>query len=148
LVFHVYINEMHCSRSKIPSKNLVHMYATLVGHGLNTLPVLHFNRCLTAEYSETTATSVLTTESTYRSLSAQRLSENTIFVPKPRKLYVVESGGLCLSAIFPRNLCSFVRPCVSLVDTTPCRVCVVKFSLRRSHSSLVLNFVPQNSIWR
>jgi hypothetical protein len=26
LVFHAYINEMHGSRSKIPSKNLVHIY--------------------------------------------------------------------------------------------------------------------------
>jgi hypothetical protein len=49
---------------------------------LHTLPVLHFNRCLTTEYSETThtlaATSILTTKSTYRSLSAQRLSERTV----------------------------------------------------------------------
>jgi hypothetical protein len=27
LDFHAYINEMHGSRSKIPSKNLVHIYA-------------------------------------------------------------------------------------------------------------------------
>jgi hypothetical protein len=26
LVFHAYINEMHYSRSKIPSKNLIHIY--------------------------------------------------------------------------------------------------------------------------
>jgi hypothetical protein len=42
---------------------------------LNTLPVLHFSRCLTTEYGETTAhlmaTSILTTKSTYCSLSAQ-----------------------------------------------------------------------------
>src|SRR5215471_8664333 len=50
---------------------------------LHTLPVLHFNHCLTAEYSETTAhltaTSILATKSTHRSLSAQRLSERTVF---------------------------------------------------------------------
>jgi hypothetical protein len=50
---------------------------------LHTLPVLHFNRCLTTEYSETTAhfstaTSIMTTKSTYRCLSAQRLSERTV----------------------------------------------------------------------
>jgi hypothetical protein len=56
---------------------------------LHTLPVLHFNRCLTTEYSEkrhtSTATSTLTTKSTYRSLSAQRLTESTV-------LYVVGSN--------------------------------------------------------
>jgi hypothetical protein len=45
---------------------------------LHTLPVLHFNHCLTAEYSETTATSILTTKYTYRSLSAQWLAERTV----------------------------------------------------------------------
>jgi hypothetical protein len=29
LVFHAYINEMYGSRSKIPSKYLVHIYTTL-----------------------------------------------------------------------------------------------------------------------
>jgi hypothetical protein len=49
---------------------------------LHTLPVLHFNRCLTIEYSETTAhcngNYVTDKQSTYRSLSAQRLSERTV----------------------------------------------------------------------
>jgi hypothetical protein len=52
---------------------------TIVSKQLHTLPVLHLSRCLTTEYSETsTATSILTTKSTYHSLSAQRLSERTV----------------------------------------------------------------------
>jgi hypothetical protein len=50
---------------------------------LHTLPVLHFNPCLTTEYSETTAHfngNFDTTKSTYRNLSAQRLSERTVYV--------------------------------------------------------------------
>jgi hypothetical protein len=49
---------------------------------LHTLSVLHFNSCLklkTVKQQHTsTATSILTTKSTYRSLSAQRLSERTV----------------------------------------------------------------------
>jgi hypothetical protein len=49
---------------------------------LHTLLVLHFNCCLTTEYSETRAhfngNLVLTAKSTYHSLSAQRLSERTV----------------------------------------------------------------------
>jgi hypothetical protein len=49
---------------------------------LNTLPVLQFNRCLTTEYSETTAhfngKFDTDTKSTYRSLSAQRIYERTV----------------------------------------------------------------------
>jgi hypothetical protein len=43
-------SESHCALIKtriIVSKNWIKQ--------LNTLPVLHFNRCLTTEYSETTA---------------------------------------------------------------------------------------------
>jgi hypothetical protein len=50
---------------------------------LHTLPVLHFNPCLTTEYSETTAhfnDNLLTTKSTYRRLSAQRLSECSVYI--------------------------------------------------------------------
>jgi hypothetical protein len=47
---------------------------------LHTLPVLHFNRCLTVKLQHTaTATSTLTAKSTYRSLSAQRLSERAVY---------------------------------------------------------------------
>jgi hypothetical protein len=53
---------------------------------LHTLPVLHFNRCLTSEYSETTAhfngNFYTGNQTTYRSLSAQRLSELTVHVPE------------------------------------------------------------------
>jgi hypothetical protein len=45
---------------------------------LHTLPVLHFNRSLTAEYSETTAHFIGKFDTTYRSLSAQWLSERII----------------------------------------------------------------------
>jgi hypothetical protein len=69
------------------SKNLIKQ--------LQILEVFHFNRCLTAEYSETTAhfngtlqqhtstaSSIRTNKYTYRSLSAQRLSERTQFILK------------------------------------------------------------------
>jgi hypothetical protein len=50
---------------------------------LNTLPLLHFNRCLETEYSATTAHingNFDTDEQMYyRSLSAQRLSERTVY---------------------------------------------------------------------
>jgi hypothetical protein len=53
---------------------------------LNALPELHFNCCLTTEYSETTARFNgyfdTDTKSTYRSLSAQRLSERTVYLLK------------------------------------------------------------------
>jgi hypothetical protein len=44
---------------------------------LHTLPLLHFNRCLSTEYTWN-ATSIRITKSTYRSLSAQRLSERAV----------------------------------------------------------------------
>jgi sulfur relay (sulfurtransferase) DsrF/TusC family protein len=53
---------------------------------LHTLPVLHFNICLTPEYSETTAyfNGNFDTDNqiyvSYRSLSAQRLSERTVVI--------------------------------------------------------------------
>jgi hypothetical protein len=49
---------------------------------LQHLPVLHFNRCLTTEYTETTAYfygNFCTTKSTYRGLRVQQLSERTVF---------------------------------------------------------------------
>jgi hypothetical protein len=51
---------------------------------LHTLPVLHFNRCLKTEYSETTAHFNGNSDTDnqiyviYNSLSAQRLSERTV----------------------------------------------------------------------
>jgi hypothetical protein len=68
------LNHYATARPTIESKNWIKQ--------LHTLPSLHFSRCLTAEYSETTAhftaTSILTTKSTYHSLSVQRLSELTV----------------------------------------------------------------------
>jgi hypothetical protein len=65
---------------------------------LHTLPALHFNRCLTTEYSETTAhfndNFDTNNQSTYRSLSAQRLSQctvcghNTQFKTTLQKMYL------------------------------------------------------------
>jgi hypothetical protein len=65
---------------------------------LHTLLVLHFNRHLKTEYSESTSTSILTTKSTYHSLSAQRLSECTI-VCYILFTYVLETR-LAVSAVF------------------------------------------------
>jgi hypothetical protein len=52
---------------------------------LHTLPVLHFNRCLTNGYCETTGrfngNSILTIKSTHRSPRAQRVSERTVCEP-------------------------------------------------------------------
>jgi hypothetical protein len=46
---------------------------------LNTLPVLHFNLCLPTEYNETTAHFNGNFDTDNRSLSAQQLSERTVF---------------------------------------------------------------------
>jgi hypothetical protein len=69
---------------------------------LPILPILHINRCLTTEYSETTshfnATSILTTKSTYRSLSTQRISGGTVY--EYEKIINVDAnkyGLICLT---------------------------------------------------
>jgi len=61
---------------------------------LNTLPVLHFNRFngwiqwnVTQQQHTSTAISILTTKSTYRSLSAQWLSECTVLAYQQDALF-------------------------------------------------------------
>jgi hypothetical protein len=71
---------------------------------LNTLPVLHFNCCLTTEYSETTAHfngNFDTTKSTYRSLRAQRLSERTAW----DSILNMQSNPVTMSSKGPNKLC-------------------------------------------
>jgi hypothetical protein len=76
---------------------------------LHTLPVLHFNRCLkqlnTVEQQHTaTATSKLTTKFTYRSLSAQRISERTVSSSLLRLDHV---SGLLPSAFPTKAPCTY-----------------------------------------
>jgi hypothetical protein len=73
-----------CTYKELPSIERTTMSKNWIKQ-LHTLPVLHFNHCLTTEYSETTAhfNSNFDTDNqiyTYRNLSAQRLSERTVFI--------------------------------------------------------------------
>jgi hypothetical protein len=74
--------ESHCALTKGVGS---YVHERLFKSGLKqlqTLQILHFNHCLTTEYSETTAhcngNSILTAKSTYLSLSAQWLSERIV----------------------------------------------------------------------